>query len=92
MLYAVALKRWETLAHGCILAAVSSLDWNSLDLSGVHPSSDLRARMPGESRTPVRRSELKGTGVDCGDAAMKGFVMMGSGFESPLAAPTKSMG
>ena len=50
------------------------------------------ARMPGESRTPVRRSELKGTVVDCGDAAMKGFVMMGSGLESPLAAPTKSMG
>jgi len=49
MLYAVALKRWETLAHGCILAAVSSLDWNSLDLSGVHPSSDLRARACQES-------------------------------------------
>jgi hypothetical protein len=39
MLFAVALKRWETLAHGCTSAAVSSLDWNSLDSSGVHASA-----------------------------------------------------
>jgi len=92
MLYAVALKRWETLAHGCILAAVSSLDWNSLDLSGVHPSSDLRARMPGESRTPVRRSELKGTGVDCGDRRDEGLRNDGVRVRIPSCGTNKING
>ena len=69
--------------------ASTGIRWIYLECIRVQICGRAHARRVSYS---VRRSELKGIGVDCGDAAMKGFVMMGSGFESPLAAPTKSMG
>ena len=77
--------------RGCIAVAVSCLNPSALDLSGVHPGSDLRVpTMTEETCTRAYWSGFRRIGVYCRDAAMNGFVMMGSGVRIPLAAPIKS--
>ena len=74
--------------RGCIAVAVSCLNPSALDLSGVHPGSDLTVpTMPREACTRAYWSEFGRNSAYFRDAAMNGFVMRGSGVRIPPAAP-----